>query len=273
MLVFPFSAAFLRFSGGPTPQHDLQETYYPQSADALTLTVAGRTVWEEAPCCFTVCRIDPAAGEILLCVLPPETLVEDGGRFDTAASVWQREGGARGSEALARALGYPGDRWLDLDADALRRICNAAGALDYTLEQPLVLPDGTTALTAGRQLLDGTKLALLMAYGGQDEASRLTLIGDLLREGIAQRLPMLGEGQLLTLFETAVNYGKSDLAVGDFESRRRALTHLATRPLSVRLIGVSGEYGEGGRAFLPSAQTLQTIETQYTATKQGAETG
>lgn len=87
-----------------------------------------------------LCRIDPAAGEVRLCVLPPETMVEDAGRFDSAAAVWHREGGARGSEAIARVLGCRSDRWLELDADAFRRLCIVVGALDYTLEQPLVLP-------------------------------------------------------------------------------------------------------------------------------------
>lgn len=82
----------------------------------------------------------PAAGEVRLCVLPPETMVEDAGRFDSAAAVWHREGGARGSEAIARVLGCRSDRWLELDADAFRRLCIVVGALDYTLEQPLVLP-------------------------------------------------------------------------------------------------------------------------------------
>ncbi len=269
VLSLPFSVALMRFAGSGVLLPETQEAYYPQSADALTLIAAGRTVGGERPNCFVLCRIDPAAGEVQLCVLPPETMVEDAGRFDSAAAVWHREGGARGSEAIARALGCRGDRWLELDADAFRRLCIVVGALDYTLEQPLVLPDGTTALTEGRQLLDGAKLALLIAYGGDDEAGRLALAGDLLREGFVQRLPLMGENQLLSAFETAVNWGRSDLTVRDFESRRRALTHLAARPLTVELVGISGEYNDSRNTFLPSAEMLAEIAGRFGGPAEG----
>lgn len=87
--------------------------------------------------------------------------------------------------------------------------------------------------------------------------------GDLLREGFVQRLPLMGENQLLSAFETAVNWGRSDLTVRDFESRRRALTHLAARPLTVELVGISGEYNDSRNTFLPSAGMLAEIAGRF----------
>ena len=77
VLSLPFSVALMRFAGSGVFLPETQEAYYPQSADALTLIAAGRTVGGERPNCFVLCRIDPAAGEVRLCVLPPEPMVED----------------------------------------------------------------------------------------------------------------------------------------------------------------------------------------------------
>ena len=44
VLSLPFSVALMRFAGSGVFLPETQAAYYPQSADALTLIAAGRTV-------------------------------------------------------------------------------------------------------------------------------------------------------------------------------------------------------------------------------------
>lgn len=269
VLAIPFSFALFRFAGDRMAIHSQPESYYPQSSDAITLTIALREKSKEKPNCILLCRIDPPANAIKLAIIPPETMVEDAGKFDAAASVWQREGASRAETALKNALAIESDRWLDLTADSLLKLGDVVGAIDFTLDASLSAENGLSALPQGRQIIDGRRAALLINYRGYaaGERDRLKMVGDLTEQMLLQRMPLMTESLLVKAFETAVNSGSSNLAVGDFESRRRALTHLLSRSLMVELVPIKGDYNEGRNTFLPSAETLELLSQTFSKSR------
>lgn len=265
VLAIPFAFALFRFAGDRMAIHSQPESYFPQSSDAITLTIALREKSGEKPNCILLCRIDPPQNAVKLAVIPPETMVEDAGRFDAVASVWQREGAARAEAALKNALVIESDRWLDLTADSLLKLGDVVGAIDFTLDASLSAENGLSALPQGRQIIDGRRAAILINYRGytRGERDRLKMVGDLTEQMLLQRMPLMTESLLVKAFETAVNSGYSNLAVGDFESRRRALAHLLSRSLTVERVPVKGDYNEGKNTFLPSAETVELLAKTF----------
>ncbi len=273
VLSIPFSFALFRFAGDRMTIHTQPESYYPQSSDAITITVGLRENAGEKPNCILLCRIDPPANAVKLAVIPPETMVEDAGRFDAAANVWQREGASRAEAALKNALAIQSDRWLDLSSDSLLQLGDVVGAIDFTLDASLSAENGLSALPQGRQIIDGRRAAILINYRdyAAGELDRLKMVGDLSEQMLLQRMPLMTEALLVKAFETAVNSGGSNLTVGDFESRRRALTHLLSRSLKVEIVPVQGDYNAGQNTFLPSAETLELLSKAFHGSKAAAQ--
>lgn len=271
VLALPFSFALFRFAGNRMVINSQSESYYPQSSDSITLTIALRESEKEEPNCILLCKIDPIATAVRFAVVPPETMVEDAGKFDSVANVWKREGAKRGAAALGNALSVTSDRWIDLTSNSILKLGEVVGAIDFTIDQSLPLEDGISALPQGRQLIDGRRAAILMHYRGypEGEVARLEMVSKLTEQMILQRMPLMTESLLVKAFETAVNTGSSDLAVGDFESRRRALAHMLSRSLSVEAISVKGDYNEGKNTFLPSAQTVHELSKVFNKNEQG----
>lgn len=265
VLAIPVSMALVRYAGQRLPPVESSEPYYPQTADAVTLLAALRAQWGEKPRAFLLTQIDPAQGQILLAAVPPETMVEDAGRFDALSGVWNREGPARGAAALSAALSVRIDRWLDMSAEGFSRLADTVGTIDYTLQTPLALPDGTVVLTQGRQLLDGRRLSLLIFHENypQGETERMSLIGGLFEQAAVQRVGLMNESVAESVFRAAVNAGNSNLTVGDFESRRRAIAHMLSRETAMRTVAVTGDYNAGKNTFLPSAAALAELREAF----------
>ena len=191
--------------------------------------------------------------------------MEDGGSFHLACDVWDKEGAKRGAQALQMAAGIENGRWLELDSEAIVKLGEVVGAIDFTLNEEISIEQGLMVLPEDRQLIDGTKAVLLINYGGYSEGenSRLDMIGDLLYQTIAQRVPMMNDDLLIRLFETAVNNGFSDMTVGDFEARRRSLGHMMTNDFEVEEIEIEGEYQGEDNTFLLSSRSIEKLISKF----------
>ena len=135
ILAMPFSYALFRFSGSRPEIPSASEGYYPQSSDSILLAIALKNDEKDLPNCFVLCRISPLEGSVTMAVLPPETLVEDAGSFYSADVVWVREGGKRGAAAIQATVGVLCERWLEIDSQALVRLGDVTGAIDFTLDE------------------------------------------------------------------------------------------------------------------------------------------
>lgn len=265
VLAIPFAIALLRFAGDKIPVSPAQEEYFPQSSDAISMAIALSETKSAEPYCVVICAVEPKESRVSIAVLPPQTMAESAGRLDYIANIWRQEGGEKAVTALSGMLGIGIDRWIMLNSSAIASIGEMAGAVDFTLKNPVGLEDGMLMLPAGRQIIDGRKASLLMANrgyeGGQEE--QLEMIALLLSEGIEQRVKMQNEQLLELLFETIVNNADSNLSIGDFESRRRALVHMASRGAAVRVIEVNGEYNAETGGFLPYANVVESLQQAF----------
>lgn len=240
----------------------------PDADTAMTLLLAG-TLTGEAPDGFWLLRAEPATGRIAVAALPPDLSVEHGGRLESLAAVYQKEGGERAAAQLSSSFSIGCDRYLALDAEGLRGVVDSVGTMEFTLPAPILLADGTQALPAGRQLLDGRRMLLLLTHDGDPggESERLGRWGELLAEFLSQRVPLLDEGHWSGLFETAVTLGRSNLTIGDFAARQRALGFLSAHPISMQRVTLSGEFSVVGKGFLPDAAMLQQLQVHFPKSK------
>lgn len=265
ILALPFSYALFKFSANKKGIEPVEERFYPQITDALSLITAVKNRANDPPMCFVIADIDPYGNEISFAVLPPETLVEDGGSFHLAGEVWDKEGAKRGAQALSSAAGIENSRWLELDSEAVIKLGEVLGAIDFTLDEEISIDGGLMVLSEDRQLIDGTKAVLLMNYNGytQGENSRLDMIGELLYQTISQRVPLMNDALLIRLFETAVNNGFSDMTIGDFEARRRSFNHMLTNDFEVERIKITGEYSGEKNTFFLSAESIEKLIDEF----------
>lgn len=265
ILALPFSYALFKFSANKKGIEPIEDKFYPQVTDSLSLITAVKNDTEDYPICFVMAEIDPYGNEICFAVLPPETLVEDGGSFHLACDVWDKEGAKRGAQALQTAAGIQNGRWLELDSEAIVKLGEVVGAIDFTLSEEISIENGLMVLPEDRQLIDGTKAVLLINYDGYSngEKGRLDIIGELIFQTVAQRIPMMNDALLIRLFETAVNNGVSDMKIGDFEARRRAISHMVKNDFEVREIKITGEYSGEDNTFLLSSSSIENLINEF----------
>ena len=265
ILALPFSYALFKFELSKKTEQPKPDRFYPQVSDAIVITAALKNKKAEDPMGFVLCRIDPYQNEISYAVLPPETLVEDAGGFYMASEVWGEEGAKRGAQAIQSAAGIENGRYIELDSEAIIRLGETIGAIDVTLEEEISLENGLMTLPKQRQLIDGTKAALLINYRGYSggESRRIDMIAKLFSQALNQRIPLLNDYLLEKTFETAVNSGYSDLTIGDFESRRRSINHMVTNDFNVDRIAVTGEYSGDDNTFFLSAESIKNITEEF----------
>ena len=269
ILALPFSYALFKFAVKKAELPVVTEKFYPQINDTLVLTAALKNKPDDAPMSFVLCSISPYQNAIKFAVLPPETLVEDAGSFYLAAEVWDNEGPKRGAQALQSAAGITNGKWIELDSQAIVKLGEVVGAIDFTLSEEISLEQGLMVLPKERQLIDGTKAALLINYNGYSgkETQRLDMIGELFYQTLVQRAELLNDTLLLKLFETAVNNGDSDLVIADFESRRRALNYMMTNDFDVEEIEITGEYSGEDNTFLLSSSSIEKLINAFKTDK------
>jgi len=265
ILALPFSYALFKFELSKKTEQPKTDRFYPQVSDAIVITAALKNKKSEDPMGFVLCRIDPYQNEITYAVLPPETLVEDAGGFHMASEVWGEEGAKRGAQAIQSAAGIENGRYIELDSEAIIGLGETIGAIDVTLEEEISLENGLMTLPKQRQLIDGTKAALLINYRGYSggESRRMDMIAKLFSQALNQRVPLLNDYLLEKVFETTVNSGYSDLTIGDFESRRRAINHMVTNDFNVDRIAVTGEYSGDDNTFFLSAESIKNIIEEF----------
>jgi len=265
ILALPFSYSLFKFEISKKKEQPKPDRFYPQVSDCIVITAALKNKKADDPTGFVLCRIDPYQNEISFAVLPPETLVEDAGGFYMASEVWGEEGAKRGAQAIMSAAGIENGRYIELDSEAITKLGETVGAIDVTLEEEISLENGLLTLPKQRQLIDGTKAALLINYQGYSggEKQRMDMIAKLFYQVLTQRAPLLNEPMLEKTFETAVNSGYSDLTIGDFETRRRSVNHMMTNDFNIDRIDVTGEYDIENNTFFLSTESIENIIKEF----------
>ena len=183
----------------------------PDPEAAITLLIAR----DENPQTVCLLRFDPARGRTV-CALLPVSLVLEG---EPLSQLWRERGAPAAAAALATMLEIPIDRTLSLPDETIASLLNRIGSIDFTLETPV------GSAPAGRQIFDGSRLALLARESAarmpaDERHALLERAGEAI---LAQRLPLARGREIEALYLTAVNAGKNDLTALDYETRREAL--------------------------------------------------
>lgn len=266
VLGLPMAFAAFYLSSPPPPEASAPEIpdYVPHSSENLTILLVGGAK-DQLPSAMMLVRFAPADGEILLAALPPETMVEDAGRFDSAGGVWKRQGEKRAVAALSKTLQIPIDRYAAVDPDLFIKVVDLVGTVEYTLEEPVTLSDGAVLLRAGRQLLDGRKLSAMLSYRGIEggEPARLRLLNELAAVALRQRLPGLSSAVADAAFKAVANLGRTDLAYADFEVRKQSLRYLAELENPISVLEITGDYNSAGNTFLLSPESAQALMNRF----------
>ena len=273
ILGVPMALAAL-YLGSPPAEVSAPEIpdYIPHRSEDMTVLLVGGQK-DQIPSAMMLVRFSPADGEILLAALPSETMVEDAGRFDSAGGVWKRQGEKRAVAALSKTLTIPIDRYAAVDPELFVTIVDTVGTVEFTLEEPVTLSDGAVLLRAGRQLLDGRKIAAMLSSRGIEggEEARLKLLSRLAADALNQRLPGLSPAISDTVFKAVANFGQTDLSYADFEVRKQSLRYLQGLDKPVSVIEITGDYNSAGNTFLLSPESAQTLIDRFGAKEPAQE--
>ncbi len=260
LYLYPKDAFFKPRSSTITPT----SIYIPKEEERLTLLLIGNDGTDAPPGSYMLLHFDPVSGKIPVVVLPPETLVKNGNREETLASVYRFGGSRLVKQAVADTLMIPIDRYARFDLATFSKLVELVGSVDYQVPQALSYKgDGMDIqLNAGLQHLSGDDIANIIRYpvyeGGESE--RCTKAADLVCSIINQRLNIALSTQIDDIFKTVVNMVDTDVAYIDYETRKDAaemLTKLSIEPATP--IPMEGKYNLDETAFTLSAGTMQTI--------------
>ena len=237
-------------------------TYLPTNNDALNLFFVLEESGEDD--LFALVRFDPLRGQIPVAVLPPGTLVGEGGNAVPLGALCRYAGPGSAADKVEETLGITLDRRIVLDGAALAQAVDLLGGVRYQLREPVELAG--ERLEAGNYHLSGNLMRELMRYPGYRE-------GEKGRAASAARLAAAlfnqTGGILLTeeaddTFQKLVGLADTDLSVADYQQRKPAAQFL------VKLMGeaafaveVKGEDIPAYGAFVLSDTSREQLRGIY----------
>lgn len=228
--------------------------YVPTQADALTVLFIG-TSGPDTAGTYILARFDPARGKVPITVLPPQTMVHNGTREQTLATVYQYGGADHTRNVLAATLNIPIDRYVRVSEDAFVSCASAIGSVEFKLPYNLNLQQGgmTVTLQKGVQLLDGKKVASIIRYEGYDggELSRCAVTAELTAAIVNQRMDIALSTVADSVFSKIINLIDTDISYPDYDNRKAAAVFLA-------------QLGQQPAAPMTVAGIFNEDNTQYT---------
>lgn len=200
-------------------------TYLPTNDDALNLFF----VLEESgkDDLFALVRFDPLRGQIPVAVLPPGTLVGEGGDAVPLGALCRYAGPGSAAASVEKALGITLDRQVVLSGAALAQAVDLLGGVQYQLREPVELAG--ERLEAGNYQLSGNLTRELMRYPGYREGERERTAGAarLFSAVINQNSGIVLSGEADEMFRKLVSLASTDLSVADYQQRKPAAQFLA----------------------------------------------
>ncbi|WRS27055.1 LCP family protein [Oscillospiraceae bacterium MB08-C2-2] len=212
-----------------TPQ---DAVYTPVQKDALTLLVMGLEAADSVPGSYVLLRLDPVAGSIPVVVLPPKTLVSNGGKEETLAEVYTYGGADYTRIALAETLGITIDRYARINQANFIKAAKTVGNVEFSLPAETTITGSggmEIILQKGLQLLDGAKVVGLITHKDyiENQPARCKITGDLAVAIINQRLDVALSTVVDPVFEAIINLIDSDITYPDYEQRKAAAAYMA----------------------------------------------
>lgn len=265
LLIPTVVAVFVLNAPGITvSEQDYNVSYYPTKTEDINLLLGCQNSSKAVSTTMLV-KFSPLDKRIALAVIPAETMVEYGGRFDSLSGLWKKQGGEKTAFALSAALGVPVDRYALVDTTGFITIADTVGRIEYDVKEPVELEGGGIAVNQGVQPLDGRKIAAMLSYRSYPlgELKRLKLVEELSLAAIGQRLPSMTMPSVETLFNTAINLCDTNITYSDYHFRKGGIYYLTNQSDVAQTVLVEGSYNQAGNTFLPSPQTLERMKAAF----------
>lgn len=244
-------------------------SYVPSSEDALSVLFIGCTTEESAAGTFILAKFNPAGGKVPIIVFPPQTAVNNAGKTESLSEVYRYGGADYTRNALSETLGIPIDRYVRMRMDSFIAAAAAVGTVEFNLPEKITIErsGAEVTLSAGKQLLDGQKVAAIMRnenYPG-GELERCRIAGELTGAIVDQRMDICLSTVVDNVFEKLINLITTDISYPDYYSRKPAAEFLARlRQNPAEAIPVSGEWNDDSSLYTLSdtflALLTQTLE-------------
>lgn len=220
---------------------------------------------------FLVMRLDPAATEIQVVSLPPETAVAVGTRTARLRELYgkgTRTEISQVQQAAGTVLGLSIDHYAVASYDEVEEIIAYCGnQLVFTIPEEMHYSDAESTylrLSPGEQILSGIQVANILRYpvtywsGGHAQHARIP--AELCAAFIDQNLTPEGEKSGDAVFKDLVNLlSSNDLLISHYYQAQAALTHLAEENDGsiCRVVSIEGEYvGSGATLTFYPSETL-----------------
>lgn len=187
--------------------------------------------------------------EIVISVLPPEIMAEDGGKLQALNTIYKKDGLKYCAEALNNTYSTDIKRSVSLSTSQLADFLDFFGCCDLTLNEPILLQDKSIVIEKGRRLLNGEKLALILSQN-KNSLNKYEVFGNAISKLFNQNYSPLTKKDSERLFNLLANGNESNLSVIDFlEAEKSSL--FTQRPPTV-FFAVRGRFCEKSKLFFPS---------------------
>lgn len=281
-----FSTAFLvmsllfmalLFTVHPTAPKSLQQTaatdttsinYVPQKEDGLTVLFILAPAPDQEADSFLLAQFDPVSGSVPVTALPPQTLVQNGGREEPLGQVYAYGGAEYACGALSQSLGITIHRYVRASQDSFVSAAAAIGSVEFELPVDITVNQegAPVEMSGGTQLLDGKKALAILRYDGYQggELARCAIIEDLAVATVNQRGDVVLSTMADSVFQTVATLLDTNISYTDYDNRKQAaefLVRYQKEPgAAVRL---EGAFSEDGGAFTVTDTCLARLRAAY----------
>ena len=170
----------------------------------------------EKDICLAFMVISLRNNDISLCLLPPQTLSDDMGKFLTLSQIEKNGGIKYTAKSLKDTYDLNIVKYAKIDKKSLSRALDLFGSCDYEIEENVTASDGTLLFKSGRQLINGEKMLLLLLNSENiDYLEKLNLFANIASSLLNQQ-GSLSPKSWESLFNLFANGSESNLSIMDF---------------------------------------------------------
>ena len=197
-------------------------------------------------------RFDTDNGRLVLCDLPPETVLLDSGMPRTAAEIYRDRGGRGVCETFCTTMDTALGGWADFRAEAFRSLVDELGVFDYDLTEDVSVTSAEGIVTyskhAGHTVFGGNDTIKLLSYTGLAGPQRVLQRETLGAAALASFAGTEFGSELCVLYEGCVNSIATDLSSADAYTLMKAGNAVASdRGTDVQVFRLGGSWSADGR--------------------------
>lgn len=219
----------------PTPAQSITENLPKIShtftdSDSITVLAIGYSRKDPQTAYYSLIRLDAPNQRVLVTSIPADTVIGEREGQKTLSQISAYSGSSLLVDKLSTALDVKIDRYLRIEESAFSSLVDELGAVTYDCPKDVKHYDESGflayAMSKGKHVLFGEKLAGLIKYSGEDEIERANEQSNILASVFSQRLSSGKYDDFETVFELLMASGESSINAFDLEARRAAFEQI-----------------------------------------------